>query len=107
MPIRADGSVHRVGIFARLSGGWGPDGMAVDAEGRVLVAHAGFGAIWVFSPLGVPSHKVEACDGGLMTTNIAYGGPENRSLFITNSFCDNILVALMPAAGEPMFGLMD
>jgi len=106
MPIRGDGTIHRVGVFARLGGGWGPDGMAVDAEGGVVIAHAGFGAIWLFSSLGVPTHKVESCDGGLMTTNIAYGGPENRSLFITNSFSDNVLVAAMPAPGETMFGLM-
>ncbi|MDP6709127.1 MAG: SMP-30/gluconolactonase/LRE family protein [Alphaproteobacteria bacterium] len=107
VPFRADGSINRVGIFARLAGGMGPDGMAVDQEGGVIIAHAGFGAVWRFSALGVPTHKVEPCDGGLMTTNIAYGGPEGRTLYITNSFSGNVLQAEMPVAGETMFAHMD
>ena len=35
MPIRPDGSVHRVGLYCQLMGGWGPDGMAVDTAGNV------------------------------------------------------------------------
>ena len=30
LPLRPDGSVHRVGLFCQLIGGWGPDGLAVD-----------------------------------------------------------------------------
>lgn len=107
MPFRADGTPHRVGMFARLSGGWGPDGMAVDREGNVLICHAGFASLWLFSSNGIPTHKVEACDDGPMTTNVAYGGPENKSIFITNSFSNNVLRAEMPVAGEIMFGLAD
>jgi gluconolactonase len=107
VPFRADGSVNRVGIFARLVGGMGPDGLAMDREGGLAIAHAGFGAVWLFSALGAPTHKVESCDGGLLTTNIAYGGPDNRSLFITNSFSGNILRAEMPIPGETMFAHMD
>ena len=107
VPFRADGSVHRVAVFARLVGGMGPDGLAVDRDGNLAIAHPGLGAVWLFSPLGLPIYKVEAAAHGLTTTNIAYGGPENRSLFITNSFADNVLRAEMPVAGEPMFAHMD
>ncbi len=107
VPFRADGSINRVGIFARLAGGMGPDGLAVDTEGGLIIAHAGFGAVWRFSSIGIPTHKVESCDGDMLTTNIAYGGPEGRSLFITNSFSGNILRAEMPVAGETMFAHMD
>ena len=85
----------------------GPDGLAVDTEGGLIIAHAGFGAVWRFSSIGIPTHKVESCDGDMLTTNIAYGGPEGRSLFITNSFSGNILRAEMPVAGETMFAHMD
>ena len=105
MPIRPDGSVHRVGLFCQLIGGWGPDGMAVDAAGNLIVAHAGGAAVWVWSPQGLPLYRVVACDGGELTTNVAYGGPDNRTLFITNSLASNVLAAEMPVAGEPMFGL--
>jgi len=106
MPFQADGTPHRVGMFVRLAGGWGPDGMAVDRDGNVLVCHAGFACLWLVGANGIPTHKVEACDGGPMTTNVAYGGPEGKTIFITNSFSDNVLKAEMPVAGETMFGLM-
>ena len=104
IPFREDGSVHRVAVFCRLIGGMGPDGMAVDRAGNLAVAHAGGGQVWLWSPDGVPIRRVVACDGGRLTTNVAYGGPDNRSLYITNSFSENILVAEMPEPGEPMYG---
>ncbi len=107
VPMRADGSIHRVDVFVRLVGGRGPDGLAVDVEGNVAVAHAGFACVWLVSANGVPTHRIEACDGGHHTTNIAYGGPDGRSLFITNSFSDNVLRAELEVAGEPMFAQMD
>ena len=105
MPMRADGSFHRVGLFCQLVGGWGPDGMAVDTQGNVLMAHAGGAAVWVWSPMGLPLYRVTACDGSPLTTNVAYGGPANRTLYITNSLSNTVLTAEMPFAGQPMFGL--
>ncbi len=106
LPLRPDGRVHRAGLFCQMIGGWGPDGLAVDEAGNVLVAHAGGAAVWVWSPMGLPLHRIEACDGGLMTTNIAFGGPQNRSLFITNSLAANVLAADLAVAGHPMYGQM-
>jgi gluconolactonase len=106
VPIRPDGSVHRVGLFCQLIGGWGPDGMAVDREGNVLMAHAGGAAVWVWSADGLPIYRIVACDGGKLITNMAYGGKDNRSLFITNSLSNNVLVAEMPHPGQPMFASM-
>ena len=107
MPIRPDGSIHRVGLFCQLAGGWGPDGMAVDTAGNVVMAHAGGGAVWVWSPMGLPLYRSPSCDGGLMTTNIAYGGASNQTLFITNSLSNNVLTAELPLPGRPMFGLTE
>ena len=84
MPFREDGTVHRVGLFCRLIGGMGPDGMAVDRAGNLAVAHAGGGQVWLWSTAGLPTHRAVACDGGALTTNVAYGGLEGRTLFITN-----------------------
>jgi gluconolactonase len=54
-PIMPDGAASKVGIFLQLSGGLGgPDGLAVTADGGLVVAHAGLGSIWVFSPIGEP-----------------------------------------------------
>ncbi len=104
MPIRPDGSIHRVGLFCQMIGGWGSDGLAVDTAGNVLIAHAGGAAVWVWSAMGLPLYRLPACDGGLLTTNVAFGGPGNRTLYITNSLQNNVLTAEMLAAGQPMFG---
>jgi len=105
MPIRPDGSIHRVGLYCQLVGGWGPDGLAMDVDGSVVIAHAGGAAVWIWSAGGLPLYRVVACDGGLMTTNMAYGGSGNKTLYITNSLANNVLVADVPTAGQPMFGL--
>jgi gluconolactonase len=105
MPIRPDGSIHRVGLYCQLVGGWGPDGLAMDVEGNVSIAHAGGGSVWLWSPAGLPLYRVMACDGGPMTTNMAYGGPENKTLYITNSLENNVLVADLPIAGQRMFAV--
>ena len=106
LPMRNDGSVHRVGLYCQLMGGWGPDGLAMDVDGNCVIAHAGGAALWIWSPMGLPLYHIRACDGGLLTTNMAYGGPNNRTLFITNSLESNVLVAEVPVAGLKMFGQM-
>ena len=74
---------HRWRAFIQLSGGLsGPDGMAMDEQGNLAVVHAGFGTVWHFSPQGEPLARIRSC-AGIRTTNIAYGGPDRRTLYIT------------------------
>jgi len=40
---------------------------------------------------------------GLLTTNCAYGGPDRRTLYITESKSGTVLAADMPVAGRPMY----
>jgi Gluconolactonase len=96
-----DGSVTRVGRFIQMSGGAGPDGMALDVEGNLYVAHAGMGAVWKFSHRGEPLLRINSCAGD-MTTNIAFGGPDNRTLFITESQTGTVMMAKMDVPGIPM-----
>lgn len=96
-----DGSVTRVGRFIQMSGGSGPDGMALDVEGNLYVAHAGMGAVWKFSARGEPLLRINSCAGDI-TTNIAFGGPDNRTLFITESETGTVMMATMDAPGVPM-----
>ena len=89
--------------FLQLSGGLGgPDGMAVDEHGNLAVVHAGFGTVWQFSPLGEPIARVRSC-AGIRTTNVAYGGPDRPTLFITESEQGVILTARMEAPGRRMY----
>src|SRR5712672_2410677 len=41
VPLNPDGSLGRVGIFIQLSGGTGPDGLAMDSEGNLAICHVG------------------------------------------------------------------
>jgi len=104
MPLLPDGGTTKVGAFVTLAGGSGPDGMAMDAAGNLVVCHAGGGQVWVFSPIGEPLYRIKSCRG-LFPTNVAFGGPENRTLFITESDTGTVLKAELPVAGERMFGV--
>ena len=104
LPLREDGSVNRAGLFCQLVGGLGPDGLAMDRAGNLAVAHAGGGQVWLWSPAGLPTHRVPAADGGPFTTNLAYGGADGRTLFVTSSLNENVLAAEMPEPGQPLFG---
>ena len=97
-----DGSITRVGNFIQLSGGAGPDGLAVDQEGNVYVAHAGLGVVWKFSSRGEPLLRINSC-AGHMTTNLAFGGKNNQDLFITESETGSILRVRMDTPGLTLF----
>jgi gluconolactonase len=101
-PIMTDGSVSKVGTYLQLSGGHGgPDGMALDQEDAILVCQLGVG-IWRFDSDGMPTHLIEACVGHHMT-NVAYGGPDNKTLFITEADTGSILTCEMPVPGKVLY----
>lgn len=103
VPMTRDGSVTKVGIFIQLSGGWGgPDGLALDAQGRLAIAHVGLGTVWIFDALGEPVYRLKSCTG-MHTTNVAFGGPDNKSLFITESGSATILTAELDVPGKRMY----
>ena len=105
-PLMLNDTASKVGVFVQMSGGVGPDGMALDDDGNLAVCHAGLGAVWLFSPLGEPLARVNSC-AGLMTTNCAYGGPDNKTLYITESDSGQILTARLDTPGRTMFAHMD
>jgi gluconolactonase len=101
-PLMRDGSVAKVGTFLQLSGGAaGPDGLAIDVEDGIYVCHLGIG-VWRFDANGIATHLIEACVGHHMT-NLAFGGPDNRQLFITESDTGSILRCDAPVAGKRMY----
>jgi len=97
------GGVAKVGVFIQLSGSLaGPDGLAVDEQGNLVVAQAGSGAVWLFSRLGEPLYRIQSRTG-VVQTNVAYGWPDRHFLYITESDTGNILRARLPVAGRTMF----
>jgi len=81
VPLDGSGLATRAGLYVQLFSA-GPDGLALDENGSVAVAHPGLGTVWVFSKRGEPLHQVKSC-AGEMTTNLAYGGENRKTLFIT------------------------
>lgn len=105
LPLMADGMASKVGLFIQMSGGHaGPDGMALDEEGGLVVAHPSTTA-WRFDHLGRPTHHVD-CGDDIFCTNVAFSG---RDLYVVNSRPSakvpggTILRATMPVAGKRMF----
>ena len=72
------------------------------AHVQLAVAHLGLGCIWLFDHHGQPLYRVQSC-AGHHATNIAYGGTDRRTLYITESESGSILRAAMPVAGKAMF----
>jgi len=107
LPIEPDyRGMKKAGRFIQLSGATGPDGLALDEAGNLVVVHAGAGTVWVFSRIGEPLYRIRSC-AGARTTNVAYGGDDRRTLYITESEQGVILRAQLPVAGRLMFSHAD
>jgi gluconolactonase len=63
------------------------------------VAHASLGRVFVFARTGECVAIVKSC-AGVTCTNIAFGGPDRRRLFITESETGSVMVADMDVPGD-------
>jgi gluconolactonase len=104
-PLMPDRSVSKVGVFHHLFGASGPDGLAMDEDGNLLVAHASMGCVWVFDRKGLPILRVESCKGDFIT-NMAFGWQDRRTLYMTESSTGSVLMARMPISGRMMYSHM-
>ncbi|MBT5033043.1 MAG: SMP-30/gluconolactonase/LRE family protein [Rhodospirillaceae bacterium] len=96
----------KTGVFIQLSGGTaGPDGLALDDKGNLVVCHMGLGTVWLFSEIGEPILRIRSPEG-IMTSNCAFGGLDRKYLYITESHNALILRVEMPHPGAPMFAHM-
>jgi gluconolactonase len=77
-PVRADGSTGTRTRFASVAG---PDGVTIDCAGNVYWASGGDGLVHVFSPAGAALGTIAS---GAGTTNVAFGGDDRQTLFITS-----------------------
>lgn len=102
LPLSQSQRVVKAGLFLQFSGGRaGPDGLALTRDNGVVVCQTGMGLVWVHDALGIPIAVVRS-PKGLGTTNCAFGGPQGRTLYITESDSGSILRAELPVAGHPM-----
>ena len=101
VPFLRNGGVGKVGLFVQLSGAGGPDGLALDEQGRLVIAHVRLGCAWVVDRFGEPVYRINSC-AGRMITNMAYGWPDRSTLYITESETGNILKAELDVPGKLM-----
>jgi gluconolactonase len=97
--LNAAGEMVRRRIFADMSsdGTNGvPDGMKVDATGRVFCT--GTGGVWVFEPNGTRIGIIETPE---VCANIAFGGPDLRTLLFTASTSVYTLRVRTPGQPHP------
>lgn len=99
LPLAPDGTVVRMGVQIQLSGGRGPDGLAMDESGGLLVAHPDMGAVWVFDHRGEPKQRVQSCRSDVVT-NLCF---RERTIFMTDSGAGAILTAQVRTPGAPLF----
>lgn len=92
MPLLPDGSTSKVGRFAQFYGTSGPDGLTMDAQGNLFVAHASLGAVFVLNAHGEGIAKIQSCAGRTIT-NVTFGGTHGQTLFITDSSTGSVLRA--------------
>ena len=98
VPLLPDGSVSKVSQFFTSYGPSGPDGLAVDAQGRLLVANPGLGLVWVLNGRAEPVQVLRGVPGS-STTNLAFGGADRRQLYVTDSTHGHVLRATMDVTG--------
>ncbi|SFC60800.1 gluconolactonase [Cupriavidus sp. OV038] len=98
MPLLADGSVSKTGQFFTSYGPSGPDGLAMDQSGRLLVANPGLAYVWVLNHRAEPVEVICGTPGHSLT-NVAFGGPARKTLYVTDSTAGEILRVEMDVAG--------
>ena len=101
VPLLDDGSVSKVSAFFTSYGPSGPDGLAVDEAGRVIVANPGLGCAWVLNHRAEPELVLRSCAGASLT-NVAFGGPQRKTLYCTESITGTVLRATLDRAGLPI-----
>ena len=98
VPLMDDGSVSKASAFFTSYGPSGPDGLAMDELGRLVVANPGLGYAWVLNRRGEPEVVVRSTEGASLT-NVAFGGPGRKTLYCTESVSGSILRRDLGVAG--------
>ena len=102
LEIDPEGKLIRRRIFADMSSDETdgvPDGMKVDVEGRVFCT--GPGGTWVFAPDGTKLGIIRTPE---VPANLAFGGPDLRTLFFTARTSVYTMRVKVPGRPLPWYG---
>lgn len=98
-PLLADGSVSKAGRFCALFGTSGPDGIALDKKGRLYVAHASLGRVFVFESNGQCCQILRSVAGNTVT-NLCFTDDSCETLLITESATGTVLQVSVAVAKD-------
>ncbi len=83
-PLRTDGSLGKREIFIRFDPEWGwPDGMTMDAEGGLWIAHWGGGRVSRFTSDAELERSIELPASQI--TSCVFAGPDLDRMFVTSA----------------------
>jgi len=88
--VQPDGSTGARTVFATIGS---PDGATVDCAGNVYWASHNEGRVYVFSPAGALLGTISS---GPQATNVAFGGPDRRTLYITSGRTGDYGISSIP-----------
>ena len=77
----------------------------MDEDCNIAIAHAQHGTVWIFSKYGEPMCRIRSC-AGKSITNLAYGGDDRKTLYITEAETGSILIARVDVPGLLMYSHM-
>jgi gluconolactonase len=77
-PVGTDGSIGTRTLFATLNA---PDGATIDCAGNLYWVSNSEGVVHVLAPDG---HQLGTISAGRNSTNVAFGGPDGQTLYITS-----------------------
>jgi gluconolactonase len=95
--IRAGDFPHGGSIVGRGGPGQWLDSLAVDAAGNICCASPGLGQILVFSPQGGAPEAIAMPE--FLPTNIAFGGPDMATAYITLASSGKLVAMPWPRPG--------
>jgi len=79
--LNENGEISNKTLFVSFTDDYGLDGMRCDVDGNLYVTRFGKGTIAIFSPDGILLHEVPL--KGSEPSNIAFGGVDGRTCFVT------------------------
>jgi gluconolactonase len=100
--INPDGTAGKRDILVQFAKDEHPDSMAMDEKGNVLAAMLGKGVIAVVSPGGELLEEVPA--GGSRPSNVCFGGPEFKTLYITETETNSVTTVEYSHRGMRLYG---
>lgn len=87
---------------AKTGGFRGPDGMKFGLDGKLYVAAVNQGDVTVVDPDGTVTRRIPL--NGLAPTNVCFGPPGSKKLYVTEQGVGNFEVHNVPTDGLPLFG---